>query len=357
MSIAATVAPKEAISVIGSRNRSVSTTVTLIPGDGIGPEVTRAACRVVAAAGGDVEWEDCLAGGAAIERSGEPLPKETLDSIVRNGAALKGPLATPIGGGYRSVNVQLRQSLDLYANFRPARSIPGVKSRYEDVDLIVIRENTEGLYSGLEHTVVPGVVESLRIITARGSERIARFAFETARRRNRSKVTAVHKANILKLSDGLFLDIARRVAQDYPEIAYDESIVDAAAMRLVLHPETFDVLVMENLFGDILSDLTSGLVGGLGLTPSANIGERGAVFEAVHGTAPDIAGKGLANPTAVVLSAALLLRHMGQDDSAERIESAVRQVISAGRHVTGDLGGKATTDEYTDALVAAVERA
>jgi isocitrate dehydrogenase (NAD+) len=312
---------------------------------------------VVAAAGGDVDWEECLAGGAAIERSGEPLPKETLDSIVRNGTALKGPLATPIGGGYRSVNVQLRQSLDLYANFRPARSIPGVKSRYEDVDLIVIRENTEGLYSGLEHTVVPGVVESLRIITARGSERIARFAFETARRRNRSKVTAVHKANILKLSDGLFLDIARRVAQEYPEIAYDESIVDAAAMRLVLHPETFDVLVMENLFGDILSDLTSGLVGGLGLTPSANIGERGAVFEAVHGTAPDIAGKGLANPTAVVLSAALLLRHMGQDDSAERIESAVRQVISAGRHVTGDLGGKATTDEYTAALVAAVERA
>ena len=357
MTSTATVTPNEAVGVIVRRVRYVSTTVSLIPGDGIGPEVTRAACRVVEAAGGNIEWDICLAGAAAIERTGEPLPKETLDSIIRNGAALKGPLATPIGGGYRSVNVQLRQSLDLYANFRPARSIPGVKSRYENIDLIVIRENTEGLYSGLEHTVVPGVVESLRIITARGSERIARFAFETARRQNRGKVTAVHKANILKLSDGLFLDTARRAAQDYPEIAYDECIVDAAAMRLVMHPETFDVMVMENLFGDILSDLTSGLVGGLGLTPSANIGERGAVFEAVHGTAPDIAGRGLANPTAVVLSAALLLRHLRQDDPADRIEAAVRRVIAAGEHVTGDLGGRASTDEYTDALVAAVESA
>jgi len=353
MTATATVTPNEAVGI--GRVRYVSTTVSLIPGDGIGPEVTRAACRVVEAAGGNIEWDICLAGETAIAQTGEPLPKETLDSIIRNGAALKGPLGTPIGGGHRSVNVQLRQTLDLYANFRPARSIPGVKSRYEDIDLIVIRENTEGLYSGLEHTVVPGVIESLRIITARGSERIARFAFETARRQNRKKVTAVHKANILKLSDGLFLEVVRRVAQEYPAIAYDECIVDAAAMRLVLKPETFDVMVMENLFGDILSDLTSGLVGGLGLTPSANIGERGAVFEAVHGTAPDIAGRGLANPTAVILSAALMLRHLRQDEPADRIEAAVRQVITAGKQVTGDLGGRASTDEYTDALVASVE--
>lgn len=326
--------------------------VTLIPGDGIGPEVSEAARRVVDATGVDIHWTVSEAGGDVIDRYGTPLPEATLEAITASGTALKGPITTPIGSGFRSVNVELRRRLDLYANFRPAKSIQGVPSRYQDVDLIVVRENTEGLYSGLEHVVVPGVVESLRIITEKASQRILRYAFELARKHQRNKVTVVHKANILKLSDGLFLEIARQVASDYDEIILEEAIVDATAMRLVLDPSQFDILVMENLFGDILSDLTSGLVGGLGMTPSANIGESCAMFEAVHGSAPDIAGKNLANPSALILSAALMLRHLGETESAIRVEHAVEQVVGAGTCVTGDLGGSASTTEYTDQLIA-----
>ena len=324
--------------------------VTLIPGDGIGPEVIAAARQAVDATGVKIEWEEQQAGADLCEKTGDPLPDETLESIRRNRVALKGPTATPSGVGFRSVNVRMRQTLQLYANFRPARSIAGVRSRYEDVDLIVIRENTEGLYSGIEHTVVPGVVESLRIITEKASLRVVHYAFETAIRYNRRRVTAVHKANILKMSDGLFLDVARRVAKQYPQIEYDESIVDAAAMKLVLDPHQFDVLVMENLFGDIISDLTSGLIGGLGLTPSANVGDEAAVFEAVHGTAPDIAGKGVANPTAVMLSAGLMLTYLGEAEAAQRLEAAVRGVIGEGKTVTGDLGGKASTRQFAEAV-------
>lgn len=326
--------------------------LVLIPGDGIGPEVTTAARQVIEATGLSIEWQIEHAGQSAIERSGEPLPPETLDAVRKAKATLKGPTATQSGVGHRSVNVELRQKLELYANYRPARSMAGIRSRYENVDLIVVRENTEGLYSGLEHEVVPGVVESLRIITEKASARIARFAFDTARRQGRKRVTCVHKANILKLSDGLFLDTCRRVATEYADIAFDDCIVDAAAMKLVLNPHSFDVLVMENLFGDILSDLASGLVGGLGVTPSANVGDEAAVFEAVHGTAPDIAGKGLANPTAVILSGVLMLRYLGERDAADRVENAVRQVIAAGKLTTGDLGGKASTEQYTDAILA-----
>ena len=325
--------------------------VTLIPGDGIGPEVVAAARRTVDASGVAIQWEEHEAGGDVINRFGTPLPDATVDSIRSTGVALKGPITTPVGSGFGSVNVQLRKTLDLFANFRPAKSIPNVESRYGDVDLIVIRENTEGLYSGVEHIVVPGVVGSLRVVTEKGSERIIRFAFETARRYRRQRVTAVHKANILKLSDGLFLDVARRVRRDYPEIEYDESIIDATAMRLVLDPSAYDVLVMENLFGDIVSDLTSGLVGGLGLAPSANIGAKYSMFEAVHGSAPDIAGQCLANPTAMILSAALMLRHLEEIDAAERIEKAVLAQLKEGTERTRDLGGNASTTEYTDALL------
>ncbi len=326
--------------------------VTLIPGDGIGPEVTAAVQRVIDATGVKISWQQCDAGAEVNARHGTPLPPETFDSIRKNGVALKGPIGTPLGTGFRSVNVELRQRLDLYANFRPAKTIPGVRSRYEDVDLIVIRENTQGLYSGLEHRVVPGVIESLRVITESASERIVRFAFETAAKQSRRKVTAVHKANILKLSDGLFLEVARRVARDYADqIEYDEAIVDATAMQLVLDPDRFDVLVMENLFGDILSDLASGLIGGLGVAPSANVGDQAAIFEAVHGSAPDIAGQGIANPTALVLSGALMLRHLGEQEAAERIEAAVRLVIGLGQTVTRDLGGSASTAEYAQALI------
>ncbi|MEX0937929.1 MAG: isocitrate/isopropylmalate dehydrogenase family protein [Pirellulales bacterium] len=328
--------------------------VTLIPGDGIGPEVTAAARRVIDVSGVDVQWQVCLAGAKVFEQTGEALPPEVLESITENRVALKGPITTPSGSGYRSVNVRLRQTLDLYANFRPAKSFTGVRSRYEDVDLIVIRENTEGLYSGLEHVVVPGVVESLRIVTEKASRRVVRFAFETALRYGRKRVTAVHKANILKKSDGLFLDVAAEVAREYPQIEFDECIVDAAAMKLVLDPHQFDVLVMENLFGDIISDLTSGLVGGLGLTPSGNIGERAAVFEAVHGTAPDIAGQGKANPSALLMSGVLMLRHLNEHEAATRIETALRGVIAEGKVLTGDLGGRASTDEFTDAVIDAL---
>ncbi|MDQ7008113.1 MAG: isocitrate/isopropylmalate dehydrogenase family protein [Acidobacteriota bacterium] len=331
-------------------------TATLIPGDGIGREVTHAARRVLDASGVAFEWETADAGGEHISRYGTPLPQETIDSVMRNRVALKGPIGTPIGAGFRSVNVELRKTLDLFANFRPARSLEGVPTRYAGVNLMVVRENSEGLYSGLEHIVVPGVVESQRIITEAASERIVRYAFETARRHGRRKVTAVHKANILKLSDGLFLEVARRIAREFPGIEYEESIVDATAMRLVLDPSLFDVLVMENLFGDIISDLTSGLIGGLGLAPSANIGDKYAVFEAVHGSAPDIAGRGIANPTALILSGALMLDHLGEHPAARRVEKAVCRVIREGAIVTRDLGGNASTEEYTEAVIAAMER-
>ncbi len=325
--------------------------ITLIPGDGIGPEVTVAAQRILDALGLDIAWQTHLAGQSALDALGSPLPVETLAAVQNSNATLKGPTATPSGTGFRSVNVELRQKLHLYANYRPARSMPGVPTRYEDVDLIVVRENTEGLYSGLEHEVVPGVVESLRVVTESASERIARFAFETARRQGRKRVTCVHKANILKLSDGLFLRTCRRVAESFPDIACDDCIIDAAAMKLVLNPHSFDVMVMENLFGDIVSDLTAGLVGGLGLAPSANIGDGIAVFEAVHGSAPDIAGKGIANPTALILSAVLMLRYLGEKNAADRVENAIRSVFTQGSARTGDLGGTATTDEFVVAVL------
>ena len=325
--------------------------VTLIPGDGIGPEVASAAVKVIEATGVKIEWHTHEAGNEVVNRYGTPLPPETLESVMRDKVALKGPIGTPIGTGFASVNVQLRKALDLYANYRPAKSIKGVKSRYEDIDLIIVRENTQGLYSGLEHIVVPGVVESIRVITEKGSERIVQFAFEAAVKYGRKKVTAVHKANILKKSDGLFLEVARRIARNFPEIEYDEAIVDSTAMRLVMTPEKFDVLVMENLFGDIISDLTSGLIGGLGIAPSANIGEKYALFEAVHGSAPDIAGKGLANPTALLLSSKLMLDYLGETDAANRLEKAIHKVLLEGKVTTRDLGGTANTNQYVEELM------
>jgi isocitrate dehydrogenase (NAD+) len=326
--------------------------ITLIPGDGIGPEVSAATRRVLEATGLKFNWDNRLAGQSALDAVGAPLPAETLAAVKESDATLKGPTGTPTGTGFRSVNVELRQKLQLYANYRPARTMPGVPTRYDDIDLIVVRENTEGLYSGIEHEVVPGVVESLRIVTERASERIAQFAFETARDQGRKRVTCVHKANILKMSDGLFLRSCRKVSEQYDDIAFDDSIIDAAAMKLVINPHAFDVMVMENLFGDIVSDLTAGLVGGLGLAPSANIGRDVAVFEAVHGTAPDIAGKGLANPTALILSAVLMLRYLGESEAAQQVENAVRAVYRDGTARTGDLGGKATTEQFVDAVVA-----
>ena len=324
--------------------------ITLIPGDGIGPEVTAAVVQVLDRAGLDIEWEREEAGAAVAEREGKPLPDRVLDSIRRNRVALKGPIATPVGSGFASVNVEVRRALDLYSNLRPVRSLPGVAGRFEGVDLVVVRENTEDLYSGLEHQVVPGVVESLKIITARASERIARFAFAYAARHRRRKVTAVHKANIMKLGDGLFLDSVRAVAGEHPAIEYDERIVDAACMHLVMDPGRFDVLLLPNLYGDIVSDLCAGLVGGLGLVPSANVGEEMAVFEAVHGTAPDIAGRQLANPTALLLSALLMLRYLDEDAQAARILAALEQVLTGGEIRTPDLGGRATTQEFADAV-------
>jgi isocitrate dehydrogenase (NAD+) len=331
--------------------------VTLIPGDGIGPEVTKACLRVLEATGVTIDWEEVPAGEGAFKAEGTVLPERAFASIRRTKVALKGPVGTPVGGGHRSVNVTLRQALDLYACLRPVRSLPGVKSRYGDVDLVIVRENTEGLYSGVEHVVVPGVTESIKIVTERCSTRIARFAFDHAVRRGRKKVTAVHKANIMKVSDGLFLDCARRVRAQYPQVEYEELIIDNCAMQLVLRPQRFDVLVMDNLYGDILSDLAAGLVGGLGVVPGANIGDAEAVFEPVHGTAPDIVGKGLANPTALIISAALMLDHLEEPEAAARVRRAVDHVLGEGKTVTGDLGGKAGTEEYTQALVAAVGRA
>jgi isocitrate dehydrogenase (NAD+) len=334
-------------------------TITLIPGDGIGPEVTRAAVRAVEASGAAVCWEEMEAGAGAVEKHGKPLPDNVLESLRRTGVGLKGPIATPVGGGFASVNVALRRSLDLYVNYRPARALPGIPSRFADLDLdlVLFRENTEGLYSGLEHEVVAGVVESLKIITERASRRIARYAFEFARHRGRKKVTALHKANIMKLSDGLFLRCAREVAQEFPAIEYQELIIDNACMQLVLAPEKFDVLVAENLYGDIVSDLCAGLVGGLGLVPGANIGDHCAVFEAVHGSAPDIAGKGVANPTALMRAAVQMLAHIGEQDASKRLRNAIRRVYAEGKTRTRDIGGRASTEEFTDAVVAKIQDA
>jgi isocitrate dehydrogenase (NAD+) len=334
----------------------MTATVTLLPGDGIGPEVTSATVRVLEAAGADLTFERNAAGTEALARFGDPLPDEVVESIRRNGVALKGPVTTPVGKGFQSINVRLRHKLDLYANLRPARTLESIPSRYEGVDLVVVRENTEGLYRGLEHEVVPGVVESLKVVTEKASIRIARFAFDHARANGRKRVTAVHKANIMKLSDGLFLDCFRRVAADYPDIEADDRIIDNLCMQLVVRPEQFDVLVLENLYGDIVSDLAAGLVGGLGVVPGANHGDGVAVFEAVHGSAPDIAGRNLANPLALMRSAILMLRHLGQDHAAERIRAALRQVIVERRIRTRDLGGEAGTSEFTDAVVEEIDR-
>src|SRR5438477_7235494 len=326
--------------------------VTLIPGDGIGPEVSAAVLRIIEAAGVQIEWERFIVGGHAQDLTGSSLPDEVLESVRRNRIALKGPVATPIGGGFESVNVRLRRTLDLYANLRPMRNLPGVPSRFGDVDLVIVRENTEGLYSGLEHEVVPGVVESLKIMTDKASTRIAIFAFEFARKYGRKKITAVHKANIMQKSDGLFLKCFRQVAVNYPMIEHDEKIVDNTCMQLVLNPYQFDVMLMENLYGDIVSDLAAGLVGGLGVVPSGNIGEKAALFEAVHGTAPDIAGKHLANPTALLMSAIMMLRYLGELDAGNRIEAALNKVLEERKTVTRDLGGKASTSQFTDAIIA-----
>jgi isocitrate dehydrogenase (NAD+) len=332
-------------------------TITLLPGDGIGPEVTGATLRVLEAAGAKFEWESHLAGAEALARHGDPLPQEVLDSIVRNGLALKGPVTTPVGTGFRSINVELRKLLDLYANLRPSRTLTGVPSRYTGVDVVVVRENTEDLYSGLEHTVVPGVVESLKIITERASTRIARYAFEYARSHGRKRVTAVHKANIMKLSDGLFLDCFRKVATEYPDVQADDRIVDNLCMQLVVKPEQFDILLLENLYGDIVSDLCAGLVGGLGVVPGANLGEKGAVFEAVHGSAPDIAGRNLANPLALMQTSVMMLRHLGDMATADRLEKALHRTVAEPTTRTRDLGGTASTTEFTEAVVRAVQAA
>ncbi len=326
-------------------------TITLIPGDGIGPEVSAQVVRIIEAAGVEVAWETHYAGAQALERQGDTLPQELLDSILRNKVALKGPITTPIGKGFTSVNVGLRKTLDLYANLRPVRALPNVPCRYPELNLVVVRENTEDLYSGIEHVVVPGVVESIKIITEKASTRIARYAFEYSAREGRKQVTAVHKANIMKLSDGLFLDCFRNVAKDYPAIAADDKIVDNACMQLVMRPEQFDVMLLENLYGDIVSDLCAGLVGGLGLVPGANIGERGAVFEAVHGSAPDIAGQGIANPTALLQSGIMMLRHLGEREAAARIEDAMFKVFRAGQVRTRDIGGTAKTSEFARAII------
>lgn len=326
-------------------------TITLIPGDGIGPEIIAATVRIIEASGVDVKWETQILGAQALEKYGDTLPPATIESIKRNKVALKGPQMTPIGKGFTSVNVGLRKALDLYANVRPVKALPNVECRYPNLDLVVMRENTEDLYSGLEHVVIPGVVESIKIITEKASTRIARYSFEFARANGRKKVTAVHKANIMKLSDGLFLECFYNVAKDFPEIESDDKIIDNCCMQLVMRPEQFDVLVLENLYGDIVSDLCAGLIGGLGLAPGANIGEQGAVFEAVHGSAPDIAGQGIANPTAILMSAIMMLRHIGEMDAAARTEKAMLDVFTEGKTLTQDLGGTAKTADFANAII------
>ena len=326
--------------------------ITLLPGGGIGPEVAQTARRIIDASGVSITWEE-ISGG----RSGEFALEEAVESVRRNKVALKGPMTTPIIEGPPSLNVALRQALELYANLRPVKNLEGLQARFDGVDLVVVRENTEDLYAGLEHTVVPGVVESLKIITEKASTRIAKFAFQYARRVARKRIHAIHKANIMKLSDGLFLTCTRKMAAAYPDIEYKELIVDNACMQLVLNPQQFDVLLLPNLYGDVVSDLAAGLVGGLGLVPSGNLGENAAVFEAVHGTAPDITGKGIANPTAILMSGVMMLEHMGEKEAAGRIERAMRYVYREGKHLTRDVGGTATTKEFADAVIAALDKA
>ena len=326
--------------------------VTLIPGDGIGPEITRAVASILQAADAPIEWEEQSAGAAVLEAEGEVLPQRVLDSIAKNTVALKGPITTPIGKGFRSVNVALRKALDLYACVRPAKTLPGVKSRYDKVDLVIVRENTEDLYAGIERKVDDDTAESIKRITRGASERIARYAFDYAVKNNRRKVTAVSKANICKFSDGLFLEAVRAVAQEYPQITYDEVLVDNLCMQLVINPEIYDVLVLPNLYGDIVSDLAAGLTGGLGVAPGANIGVKAAVFEAVHGSSPALAGQNKANPTALLLSACLMLRHLGEADCAQRIETALLNVLKEGKTLTFDLGGSATTQQFAEAVIA-----
>src|SRR6266704_262462 len=328
--------------------------VTLIPGEGIGPEVAAATRRILEAAGVQIDWEEIAGRSDSSADQGKTVNQAAVESVRRNRVALKGPMATAIAGGAPSVNVALRKTLDLYANLRPVKNLPGLKSRFENVDVVIVRENTEDLYSGLEHEVVPGVVESLKIITERASTRIARFAFTHAKKEGRKKIHAIHKANIMKLSDGLFLRSIRAVAAEFPDIEYKEMIVDNACMQVVLNPQQFDVLLLPNLYGDVMSDLAAGLVGGIGVVPSGNIGDNGAIFEAVHGTAPDIAGKGLANPTALLMSSILMLDYLGERSAARRIETALETVYSEAKHTTHDVGGKAGTDEFTEAVIAAL---
>lgn len=328
--------------------------ITLIPGDGIGPEVVSAAVRILEATGVKFEWESYAAGADAYARYGEYIPKDLDDAIERNKVALKGPITTPIGGGFSSINVTLRKRFELYANFRPIRNLPHVPTRYPDVDLIIVRENTEGLYSGIEHEVVPGVVESIKVITAKASTRIAKWAFKYAREYKRKRVHCIHKANIMKMSDGLFLRCTRDVAKEYPEITYGEHIVDNTCMQLVTNPYQYDVLVLENFYGDIISDLCAAFVGGLGLVPGANIGDEIAIFEAVHGSAPDIAGKDMANPTAVLRSGLLMLRHLGEHEAANKIRNGLEYVYWDKKNLTRDLGGTASTTQFTDAVIAAM---
>ncbi len=332
-------------------------TATLIPGDGIGPEVAGAAARAVAATGVSIDWERVELNRSIIEQSGDQLPESIIDSLERTRIGLKGPVTTPVAGGHLSVNVALRKRLDLFANVRPVRMLPGLKTRYRDthIDLVIFRENTEDLYAGLEHEVIKDVVTSLKVITRKASERIAHYAFAYARRLGRKKMTAVHKANIMKLSDGLFLRCAREISKEYPDIEYRELIVDNASMQMVIRPEIFDCLLMPNLYGDIVSDLAAGLVGGLGIVPGANIGEKHAVFEAVHGSAPDIAGQGIANPTALMQSAVMMLDHLGEQKAASRLQSAIHTVYAQANCLTRDLGGTASTEEFTTAVVRAVE--
>jgi isocitrate dehydrogenase (NAD+) len=330
--------------------------ITLIPGDGIGPEVAAAVVRIIEASGVEIEWEEHIAGQEALDKFGKTLPDELIESIQRNKVGLKGPITTPVGKGFTSVNVGLRKALDLYANLRPVRALPNVPCRNPNLDLVVVRENTESLYSGIEHEVVPGVVESLKIITEKASTRIARFAFTYARSENRKKITAVHKANIMKLSDGLFLRCFEEVGKLYPETERQSMIVDNTSMQLVMRPEQFDILLCENLYGDIVSDLCAGLIGGLGLVPGANIGEKGAVFEAVHGSAPDIAGKGIANPTALLQSAILMLNHIEERQAADKIETALLKVFADGKVRTRDIGGTSSTDEFADTIISAMDQ-
>ena len=326
--------------------------VVLIPGDGIGPEIMEASRRVIDATGVEINWIPMEAGAAQIEKHGSPIPPAVVDAIRTYGVAYKGPITTPVGTGFRSVYVVMRRELDLYANIRPSKTYPNVPSRFENVDLVVVRENTEDLYAGIEHMIGDVAAESIKLMTKAGCERIVRYAFEYAVKNHRRKVTAVHKANIMKCTDGMFLRVAREIAAEYPQIEFDDMIIDALCMRLVQTPEKFDVMVMTNLYGDIVSDLCAGLVGGPGLAPSANIGDGKAMFEAVHGSAPQIAGQGIANPTALLLSGAMMLRHLGEADAAQRIENAVSALIAEGKQVTQDLGGTLSTSEYADALIA-----